>query len=130
MSVVVRAPDGKILVMCKGADNIVMARSSSILSLNPESLTQSPVSGQASATREDPRVLLAQHLDAFANDGLRILVLAQRELDVDSFREFQALWSQAESAIIGTQFRIPAFVVDFIHVFVFLTWRRDINLAT
>jgi magnesium-transporting ATPase (P-type) len=97
MSVVVRAPNGKILVMCKGADNVILARSTSVLSLPPSSHPQQ----EKMREQTDPRMLLALHLEAFATDGLRTLVLAKRELDVETFKQFQCLWSQAEAAIIG-----------------------------
>lgn len=100
MSVVVKAPNGKILVLCKGADNIILSRSTSILSLPPSVLAEH---GHPDAYRagNDPRATLMQHLEAFATDGLRTLVLAHRELDAQTFVQFQALWSQAEAAIIG-----------------------------
>eukprot|EP00735_Rhodelphis_limneticus_P010030 TRINITY_DN2907_c2_g4::TRINITY_DN2907_c2_g4_i1::g.4143::m.4143 TRINITY_DN2907_c2_g4::TRINITY_DN2907_c2_g4_i1::g.4143 ORF type:complete len:1247 (+),score=388.28,sp/P98200/AT8A2_MOUSE/42.59/0.0,E1-E2_ATPase/PF00122.15/4.7e-16,Hydrolase_like2/PF13246.1/1.9e-13,Hydrolase_like2/PF13246.1/1.5e+04,Hydrolase/PF00702.21/2.8e-06,Hydrolase/PF00702.21/0.00042,HAD/PF12710.2/9.5e+03,HAD/PF12710.2/1.4e-11,Hydrolase_3/PF08282.7/2.8e+03,Hydrolase_3/PF08282.7/0.011 TRINITY_DN2907_c2_g4_i1:61-3741(+) len=58
MSVLVRRPDGQYLLYCKGADNIMLARSD----------------------RQEDRATLDKHLAMFANEGLRTLVLSVREL--------------------------------------------------
>eukprot|EP00736_Rhodelphis_marinus_P000457 Rmarinus@m.8664 len=57
MSVLVRTPDNEYVLFCKGADNIMLARSD----------TKS-------------RATLERHLSEFAGEGLRTLVLAQRSL--------------------------------------------------
>jgi len=60
MSTIVQYPDGKIYVICKGADNIIRDR-----------LKQ----------RDSPMVLESQHqADDFAEQGLRTLFVAQREI--------------------------------------------------
>lgn len=73
MSVVVRMPDGKIKLMCKGADTILQ-----------------------------PRLLPSQywdktwkHLEDFANEGLRTLVLAERELSENEYWTWNEHYSDA-----------------------------------
>ncbi|GMT24117.1 hypothetical protein PFISCL1PPCAC_15414, partial [Pristionchus fissidentatus] len=78
MSVILRCPDGKIKLYCKGADMMVMARlDSSISSI----LRDSTVS----------------HLDEFARIGLRTLCLAHKNIDERYFEDWHR--RQQEAAI-------------------------------
>lgn len=61
MSVVVRAPGGRLLLLSKGADSVIFER-----------LREGD---------EELRAGTEAHLDEFANDGLRTLTLAYKELD-------------------------------------------------
>jgi magnesium-transporting ATPase (P-type) len=70
MSVVCRAPDGRVLVLTKGADAVLLAR------LAP---------GQ-----EEETEVLKGHLDEMARGGYRTLVMAERELT----REEYAAWAR------------------------------------
>mmetsp|Transcript_2135 Transcript_2135/g.6523 ORF Transcript_2135/g.6523 Transcript_2135/m.6523 type:complete len:1254 (+) Transcript_2135:79-3840(+) len=79
MSVVVKMPNGKIRVMTKGADTIVLGLAKS---------------GQDFAG-------LRSHLDAFAREGLRTLVLAQRDLSSSQYRDWAKKWHDAETASGG-----------------------------
>uniref|UniRef100_A0A7S3NH53 Phospholipid-transporting ATPase n=1 Tax=Aureoumbra lagunensis TaxID=44058 RepID=A0A7S3NH53_9STRA len=76
MSVVCRLPDGTIRIMCKGADTIVFG---------------------LLAGSED-QASLNTHLDAFARDGLRTLVLAQRDLTSSEFKIWRKKWHDAETS--------------------------------
>jgi magnesium-transporting ATPase (P-type) len=70
MSVVVRAPDNRLLLMTKGADTVVLARL---------------------APGQDREVDVARrHLDEMARGGYRTLVMAERELS----REEYASWAR------------------------------------
>ena len=60
MSVIVKTPDGKILLMTKGADNIVGGRSKAFMDSNKEDVDH--------------------HLRLFSEDGLRTLMLAIKEV--------------------------------------------------
>lgn len=60
MSVVVRTPEGKHLLMTKGADNIVSGRSKGFMDAERETVDS--------------------HLRLFSEDGLRTLMLAVREV--------------------------------------------------
>ncbi len=92
MSVVVRRPDGTVVLFCKGADNVMLARASHFIdsSFASVALVESTV----------PRDTLVAHMDCFASDGLRTLVLAKRELSAEKYLEFSALWRQAETAVL------------------------------
>jgi magnesium-transporting ATPase (P-type) len=70
MSVVVRCPDGSVMLYCKGADNIILDRA------------------VAFAGTTEERVGL--QLGVFAEDGLRTLLLARRHLS----SEFYTAWAE------------------------------------
>ncbi|CAJ1056454.1 phospholipid-transporting ATPase ID [Xyrichtys novacula] len=65
MSVIVRNPEGKIRLYCKGADTIIFER------LDPST--------------EDLMSSTSEHLNEFAGEGLRTLALAYKDLDEDFF---------------------------------------------
>uniref|UniRef100_A0A3Q2DRG5 Phospholipid-transporting ATPase n=1 Tax=Cyprinodon variegatus TaxID=28743 RepID=A0A3Q2DRG5_CYPVA len=71
MSVIVRNPEGKIRLYCKGADTVVLER---LHSCNQELIS-----------------ITSDHLNEYAADGLRTLALAYRELSED---EWEA-WSES-----------------------------------
>lgn len=82
MSTVVRLPDsGKIVLLCKGADSVIMAR------LNRQI-------NEANLLDET-----AQDLDRFANEGLRTLCLGHREISEREYEEWYARHSEAARAI-------------------------------
>ena len=63
MSVVLKDPNGKYILMCKGADSVIEER------LNFKSANSLLFNSTKIA------------VDAFANEGLRTLYLAEREID-------------------------------------------------
>lgn len=79
MSVVVRDPRGRIVVMTKGADNVIFARAREYLGTT--------------------RAALDGHLSAFAADGLRTLVLARRELSEGEFAAWYREFERAATAV-------------------------------
>lgn len=79
MSVVVRDPRGRIVVMTKGADNVIFARAGAYLGTTREALDA--------------------HLSAFAADGLRTLVLARRELSEAEFEAWYRDFERAATAV-------------------------------
>ncbi|KAL1753669.1 hypothetical protein FB107DRAFT_264155 [Schizophyllum commune] len=79
MSVAVRAPDGRIILYCKGADSVIYER------LAPD---HDP--GMKEATARD--------MEAFANSGLRTLCIAYRELTEHEFMEWERIYDAAASA--------------------------------
>lgn len=81
MSVVVRDPGGKIVIMTKGADNVIFARAGEYLGTTREALDG--------------------HLSAFAADGLRTLVLARRELSEGEFVAWYREFERAATAVEG-----------------------------
>ena len=60
MTVIVKTPDGKIKVMCKGADSIIQERLSN------------------SESNKEMEKYATQHLEGYANSGLRTLLLAEK----------------------------------------------------
>jgi len=78
MSVVVRTPEGKIIVYCKGADSVIIER-----------LKQSdPI---LSSTEE--------HLNKFATQGLRTLCIGKRELGEAEYLEWSKKYHEAQASL-------------------------------
>ena len=78
MSAILRCPDGKIRIYCKGADTVILERLS----------------------RNNPFVeLTTQHLEDYATDGLRTLCLAMREVPEDEYRQWNAIYERAATTI-------------------------------
>lgn len=73
MSVIIKSPEGKIYLLCKGADSIV----AKLVTKNPSMLK----------TTED-------YITAFANSGLRTLMVAYKELDVKEYLEFDIKYEE------------------------------------
>jgi hypothetical protein len=84
MSVVASGPDGRYLIMVKGADNVIFER----------------------AHVEPTRATLEAHLTRFASDGLRTLVLAQRELSPAEFEAWRAAHHAASVALTKREERL------------------------
>eukprot|EP01042_Synura_sphagnicola_P004241 gene4241-5361_t len=80
MSVVLRGPDKKVFLLCKGADNIIFERSVAFMGVTD-------------------RTVLDAHLDTFASDGLRTLVVARRELSDEQYSAFAARWHEASTSL-------------------------------
>lgn len=85
MSVIVRSPEGKILLLTKGADAVIFPRLHS--------------------TNCDPHIvsITMQHLERYANEGLRTLVIAQREIPEDVFMSWSAEYKNALSDLQQVQ---------------------------
>ncbi|XP_069482895.1 phospholipid-transporting ATPase ID-like [Ambystoma mexicanum] len=79
MSVIVRDPDGRLTLFCKGADTIVY-----------ELLDSSC---------EDLKEITTEHLNEFAGDGLRTLALAYKDLDQIYFAEWQRRHHEASTSL-------------------------------
>ena len=80
MSTLVRGPDGKIKLYCKGADTVIMA----LLSDNQPFTEQTMV-----------------HLEDYATDGLRTLCIAMREVPEQEYRQWAKIYDQAAASING-----------------------------
>ncbi|XP_077594057.1 phospholipid-transporting ATPase ID-like [Stigmatopora nigra] len=81
MSVIVRGPDGRLTLHCKGADSAIFPR------LHPSCDALMDVT--------------ARHLDGYARDGLRTLVLAHKDLDESVFSEWSGRHHRASLAVSG-----------------------------
>ncbi|XP_043106554.1 phospholipid-transporting ATPase ID [Puntigrus tetrazona] len=79
MSVIVRSPEGKLTLYCKGADTIIYER------LHPSSSKLMEVT--------------TQHLNEYAGEGLRTLALAYKDLEEDEFEKWRERHHEASIAL-------------------------------
>nr|XP_026696288.1 phospholipid-transporting ATPase IA isoform X4 [Ciona intestinalis] len=80
MSVIVRAPDGRIILMCKGADNVIFERLSEKSQFKFET---------------------ENHLRDYARDGLRTLCFAQTELNEAAYKKWNdTVYYEASTAVV------------------------------
>ncbi|KAI3696201.1 hypothetical protein L1987_79211 [Smallanthus sonchifolius] len=79
MSVIVRNEDGKLLLLCKGADNVMFDR----LAKNGREFEEN--------TKE--------HVNQYADAGLRTLILAYRELTEEEYKEFNEKFTEAKNSV-------------------------------
>jgi len=80
MSAIIRMPDGKIMLFCKGADSMIYSR-----------LKQ----GEQAELRQST----AEHLEMFAREGLRTLCIAQKELSEDEFQTWYRTHEEAAASV-------------------------------
>jgi phospholipid-translocating ATPase len=80
MSAIIRMPDDKIILFCKGADSMIYSRLKR---------------GEQSELRRTT----AEHLEMFAREGLRTLCIAQRELGEEEYRQWNKEHEIASAAI-------------------------------
>jgi phospholipid-translocating ATPase len=80
MSVIVRSPEGRLILYCKGADSVIYERL---------------------AKDHDPELKAATQRDMedFANSGLRTLCIAYRYLDEDEYMRWSIVYDAATSAV-------------------------------
>uniref|UniRef100_A0A3Q1HA55 Phospholipid-transporting ATPase n=1 Tax=Anabas testudineus TaxID=64144 RepID=A0A3Q1HA55_ANATE len=86
MSVIVSSPEGKLTLFCKGADTIIYER------LHPSCNKLMEVT--------------TGHLNEYAGDGLRTLVLAYKDLDKGYMDEWKKRHHEASTAIDGREERL------------------------
>ncbi|KAK9278527.1 hypothetical protein L1049_028095 [Liquidambar formosana] len=79
MSVIVRNEEGKLLLLCKGADSVMFER----LAMDGREFEEN--------TKE--------HINEYAEAGLRTLVLAYRELDEEEYNEFNKEFTEAKNSV-------------------------------
>ncbi|KAJ6341552.1 hypothetical protein OIU78_009666 [Salix suchowensis] len=79
MSVIVRDEDGKIYLLCKGADSIIFDR----LAENGGAYLESTTS----------------HLSNYAEDGFRTLAFAYRALELAEYEEWNSIFTQARTTV-------------------------------
>lgn len=108
MSVILRRDD-EILLLCKGADNVIYDR----LGPKQEELKQRTqehlnVSSVGSYPTKDLLIIESPSLQKFAGEGLRTLVLAERYLDEEFFAEWRARQQEAALSIDGREDKLGA----------------------
>lgn len=135
MSIVVRRPDGRIWVVCKGADTMVLPllkggegsmRTEKRRSLRAHERGSTSMSRRSWESRkgrggdadayfghggdEQQRILdqCCEHIDAYAREGLRTLVFAQRYMSEDEYRSWKERYHQAQVAMTNRQQRLEA----------------------
>ncbi|KAK9051144.1 hypothetical protein SSX86_027770 [Deinandra increscens subsp. villosa] len=79
MSVIVRDDEGKLLLLCKGADSVMFER----------------LSQKGRQFEEKTR----DHVHEYADAGLRTLILAYRELSEKEYQEFNEKFTEAKNSI-------------------------------
>ncbi|PYH89087.1 phospholipid-translocating P-type ATPase [Aspergillus ellipticus CBS 707.79] len=84
MSVIVQMPDGTIRLLCKGADTIIYSR-------------------LAPGQQRELRDVTTQHLETFAQEGLRVLCIAERVLDEKYYQEWSVKHDIAAAAIVDRE---------------------------
>jgi phospholipid-transporting ATPase len=97
MSVIVRCPDGKIRLLCKGADTVVLER----LTKDESKLLHTP---EGKSVVDET---LAQ-LTELAARGLRTLCIAEAELDEDELDEWLGVFHEANTAPSNREARVEA----------------------
>ncbi|KAF2465957.1 phospholipid-translocating P-type ATPase [Lindgomyces ingoldianus] len=80
MSAIIRMPNGKIILFCKGADSMIYSR-------------------LAPGHQRELRHTTGEHLEMFAREGLRTLCIAQREIEEEEYQEWQKDYELAANAI-------------------------------
>ncbi|XP_076140225.1 phospholipid-transporting ATPase ID [Alosa pseudoharengus] len=88
MSVIVRCPEGKLTLYCKGADTIIYER------LHPSCSKLMKVT--------------TEHLNEYAGEGLRTLALAYKDLDEDYFKSWRKRHYEASTAMDSREEKLDA----------------------
>ena len=81
MTVIVKAPNGEIKVLCKGADSVLTP----LLSDTWEN--------------QETRAQTLEHLYDYAKDGLRTLMICERTISQSFYRSWVYKYEQAKNAI-------------------------------
>jgi phospholipid-translocating ATPase len=89
MSAIMRMPDNRIILFCKGADSIIYSRLRK---------------GEQPQLRKDT----AEHLEMFAREGLRTLCIAQRELTEEEYQTWNTQHDIAASAVQDREDKMEA----------------------
>ncbi|KAJ3309397.1 hypothetical protein HDV04_006184 [Boothiomyces sp. JEL0838] len=82
MSLVVRGPDGKVKLMIKGAETVILERLGSGCPFKEATM---------------------QHMEEYANEGLRTLVYAYRDIDEAEYQEWRHIYERAATSITNRE---------------------------
>lgn len=96
MTVIVRNPEGKIVVMCKGADSIILP----LLREDAENV--------------DSTIKL---LEMYSREGLRTLLIAQKEISEAEYAKWSYKYSQALIATFGREEKVAEVSEEIEHDF-------------
>jgi phospholipid-translocating ATPase len=89
MSAIIRMPDNRIILFCKGADSVIYSR-------------------LARGEQPELRKATAEHLETFAREGLRTLCIAQRVLSEDEYQAWNKEHELAAAAIQDREDKLEA----------------------
>jgi phospholipid-translocating ATPase len=89
MSSIVRMPNGKITLFCKGADSIIYSR-------------------LKRGEQKELRQSTAEHLEMFAREGLRTLCIAQKDLTEEEYRSWKKQHDAAATAMEEREEKLEA----------------------
>ena len=84
MSAIIRMPDGKLTLFCKGADSVIYSR-------------------LKRGEQNQLRKTTAEHLEMFAREGLRTLCVAKKDLDEDEYQTWNKDHDLAAAAIVDRE---------------------------
>lgn len=89
MSAIVRMPDNRIVLICKGADSIIYSR-------------------LKRGEQAELRKATAEHLEMFAREGLRTLCIAQKILTEDEYYSWRKIHDAAATAVDNREEKMEA----------------------
>lgn len=89
MSAIIRMPNGKIILYCKGADSVIYSR-------------------LKAGEQPELRRLTGEHLEMFAREGLRTLCIACKELDEEAYQAWNKEHDLAAAAIVDREDKLEA----------------------
>ncbi|XP_043476989.1 probable phospholipid-transporting ATPase IA [Leptopilina heterotoma] len=90
MSIILRTPEGKIKIYCKGADSVIYER----LATTPTGESDIEPEGF-----DDFRDVTLEHLEAFATEGLRTLCFAVADVPENRYQWWKELYHKALTSI-------------------------------
>ncbi len=89
MSAIIRMPNGKITLFCKGADSMIWSR-------------------LKKGEQQQLRRTTAEHLEMFAREGLRTLCVAYKEIDEAEYKAWNKEHDLAAAAIVDREDKLEA----------------------
>jgi phospholipid-translocating ATPase len=89
MSAIMRMPDGKIILFCKGADSIIYSR-------------------LKRGEQAELRRTTAEHLEMFAREGLRTLCIAMREIGEEEYQKWNLEHDLAAASVQDREDKLEA----------------------
>ncbi|KAJ1566001.1 hypothetical protein HK096_004895 [Nowakowskiella sp. JEL0078] len=98
MSVVYRFPDGRIILLCKGADSIILER---LRDFNTLPLYERDFLNKTN-----------EHLESFATEGLRTLLYAYRVLEPNEYANWSNRYAEASTALEGRAKKLDAVAAE------------------
>jgi len=94
MSTIYEYPDGRIIILCKGADSVILER----------------LKKREDMTPEEKRVLdvTNDHLTQYSVEGLRTLLYGIREISLQEYEQWLDVWNEASTALTDRVEKIAA----------------------